>query len=60
MYYYYFLFFLPANTGQLIKTGCTTLGHLVDIARPNFENFEEATARLGFKSSRLIHQMLIK
>ncbi len=52
--------FFPANTGRLIKAGCTTLGHLVNTAGPVFENIEETAAKLGFKSIRLVRQMLMK
>ncbi len=52
--------FFPANTGRLIKAGCTTLGHLVNTAGPDFENIEETAAKLGFKSIRLVCQMLMK
>lgn len=52
--------FSPANTGRLIKAGFTTLGHLVNTAGPDFENIEETAARLGFKSIRLVRQMLMK
>ncbi len=48
------------NTGRLIKAGCTTLEHLVNTAGPDFENIEETAAMLGFKSIRLVRQMLMK
>jgi len=52
--------YFPANTGLLIKAEITTLGHLVNIAGPDFDNIEKTAEKLGLKSLRLVHQLLIK